>query len=401
MKIDFYLRFHTRFGQTLAIVGNIPALGNDDLNKATPLQFFNQELWHLSIELDPSGFEDLNYRYLFTDEKGERKKEGEKNRSLSLKKAGGNIVVIDTWNDESDFDNAFFTAPFTEVFDKSPGKLKIKRTTHHSHVFKVKAPLLGSNEVVCMAGSSASLNNWTTDTPLLLNREGQWWIIGIDLPDADFAISYKYGIYNIKKETFVYFEEGDNRILHNDGSADKQVIVHDGFVRLPAKQWRGAGIAIPVFSLRSQNSFGIGEFTDIKLLVDWATQTGLKLIQLLPINDTTASFTWKDSYPYAAISAFALHPIYVNLQKVGGKQNRRLIQSLSKKQKQLNSLAEIDYEQVLQFKVSALRELFELDEMEFLKKDSYKEFYEDNKNRLIDYAAFCYFSGIFQSRKLF
>src|SRR5688572_22810111 len=373
MKIDFYLRFHTRFGQTLAIVGNIPALGNDDLNKATPLRFFNQELWHLSIELDPAETDRLNYRYLFMDENGERKKEGEKHRSLSLKKAGNNIVVVDTWNDESDFENAFFTAPFTEVFDKNPHKLKIKRNGNHSHVFKVKAPLLNSNEVVCLAGSSGSMNNWSIEKPLLLSREGDWWMISLDIPDADFAISYKYGIYNIKKESFVYFEEGDNRVLHNDGSADKYMEIHDGFVRLPAKQWRGAGIAIPVFSLRSQNSFGIGEFNDIKLLVDWTAQTGLKLVQLLPINDTTASFTWKDSYPYAAISAFAFHPIYINLEKVGGKQNRQLIKSLSKKQKQLNSLAEIDYEQVVQFKMNALRELFDLDEMGFLKENSYKE----------------------------
>ena len=77
---------------------------------------------------------------------------------------------------------------------------------------------------------------------------------------------------------------------------------------------RGAGVAIPVFSLRSNNSFGVGEFTDIKLLVDWAKSTGLKLIQILPVNDTTATHTWTDSYPYSAISAFALHPMYLNLR---------------------------------------------------------------------------------------
>ena len=78
MKIDFYLRFQTKFGQTLAIVGNIPALGNDDLNKAAPLSFFNHELWHVSIEIDPSETDWLSYRYIFIDEKGGRKKEGEK-----------------------------------------------------------------------------------------------------------------------------------------------------------------------------------------------------------------------------------------------------------------------------------------------------------------------------------
>ena len=78
---------------------------------------------------------------------------------------------------------------------------------------------------------------------------------------------------------------------------------------------RGRGVAIPVFSLRSENSFGVGEFEDLKLLADWGRQAGLKLIQILPVNDTTATHTWADSYPYAAISAFALHPIYLNLNR--------------------------------------------------------------------------------------
>src|SRR5205823_7978738 len=111
-------------------------------------------------------------------------------------------------------------------------------------------------------------------------------------------------VYNYKKEEFVRFEDGDNHVIHNNGCENKTTVLHDGFVKLPNNNWKGAGVAIPVFSLRSQNSFGIGEFADIKLLVDWANETGLKLIQLLPVNDTSATYTWKDSYPYAAISAF-------------------------------------------------------------------------------------------------
>ncbi len=388
MKIDFYLRYHTIFGQRLAIVGNIPALGNGDIEKATPLSFFNQELWHLAIELDPEEIDTLSYRYVFYAENGEVKKEGEKNRQVDLKKNDENIVLIDTWNDESYFENAFYTTPFKEVFFRDQKKLKIKRPDRSSHEFRVKAALLNSNEVVCISGTSDTLHNWTTEKPLLLSKKGDWWTIQLDIPPADFAISYKYGVYNLKKEVFVRFEDGDNRLLHNDGSVDKRMIIHDGFLRLSNELWKGTGIAIPVFSLRSNNSFGIGEFADIRLLVDWAAQTGLKLIQLLPINDTTATYTWKDSYPYAAISAFALHPIYINLQKVGGKQYAQTTKALGKKQKQLNSLAEIDYEQVMQFKINVLRELFELDKLSFMKEDAWKEFFEDNKNWLVDYAAF-------------
>jgi 4-alpha-glucanotransferase len=234
--------------------------------------------------------------------------------------------------------------------------------------------LLSAHESVCLLGSSEELNAWDTEKPLLLHKKNDWWILELNLSSGSFPFSYKYGVYHSKKETFIRFEEGDNRFLNDNASANKQTIIHDGFVRLPNNTWKGAGLAIPVFSLRTNNSFGIGEFADIKLLVDWAAETGLKIIQLLPINDTTATYSWKDSYPYAAISAFALHPIYINLPKVAGKKNSQIVKSLAKKQKQLNGLEAIDYEQVIHFKMNTLRELYELDDMQFVKEHAYKNF---------------------------
>jgi 4-alpha-glucanotransferase len=390
MKIDFYLRFHTRFGQAIGIVGNLPALGSDETGKALPLSFLNDEFWYASIEIDTKDLESLHYHYVLI-EGNEQKKEAEKHRVIDLKKLERDLVVIDTWNDESFIANAFYSAPFTEVFFRDSKKIKIKKNESYTHQFKVKAPLLSSNEVPCIIGNSEMLGNWQTESPALLHKKGQWWTIQLGIPPSDFAISYKYGIYNVKKEEFVQFEIGDNRILHNDGAVEKTTLIHDGFVRLPDYNWKGAGLAMPVFSLRSSNSFGIGEFADIKLLVDWSLEVGLKLIQLLPVNDTSATFTWKDSYPYAAISAFALHPIYINLQKVAGKKNAQIIKSLTRKQKQLNQLTEIDYEQVIHFKMNLLRELYEVDKLDFLKEKDFAEFFEDNRNWLVPYAAFCFF----------
>ncbi|MGZ3840215.1 MAG: 4-alpha-glucanotransferase [Flavisolibacter sp.] len=389
MRIDFYLRFHTQFGQSLAVVGDIPALGLNEMHKALPLRFFNEEFWHASIDLDPSEYNAVHYRYVFTSEKGEMKIEAEKERVIELKKNTNDVVVIDMWNDDSFYENAFYTAPFTEVFFRD-GKIKGKKPGPFTHQFKIKAPLLAPNEEILISGNSEEFHKWDTEKPVLLQKRGDWWTLEMDLSQAVFPIAYKYGIYNVKKEEFIRFEEGDNRVLHSDVSGSKRTILHEGFIRLPNTLWKGAGIAIPVFSLRSNNSFGIGEFGDIKLLVDWSKEVGLKLVQILPVNDTSATYTWKDSYPYAAISAFALHPIYINLQKVAGKKNAQVIKVLAKKQKQLNSLPEIDYEQVIQFKVNILRELYELDNLDFLKEKDYQDFFEDNKNWLVPYAAFCY-----------
>lgn len=62
--------------------------------------------------------------------------------------------------------------------------------------------------------------------------------------------------------------------------------------------WRGAGVAVPMFSVRSEDDVGVGEFLDLKLLVDWSVDSGLHLVQLLPVNDTSVHKMWWDSYPY-------------------------------------------------------------------------------------------------------
>lgn len=390
MKIEFYLRFSTVPGQALFVIGNHALLGDNDPASALPLSYLNNEFWYASIETEPTD-EALNYRYIFRNEAGELTKEGEKGRQLRLQKPSAGFQLIDSWNDESFFENAFYTTPFTEVFFKEGKKTKSKKEEPFTHQLKVKAPLLLPNEAICVVGSVAALGGWDRTAPVVMQKRGDWWTAELNLSGNTLPATYKYGVVNTATKEFMGFESGDNRTVFGDENPHNTTILHDAFVRLPNTKWKGAGIAIPVFSLRTAASFGIGEFLDIKCLADWAKQTGLKLIQLLPVNDTTATFTWKDSYPYAAISAFALHPAYVNLAKVAGKKHNQTIKLLAKKQKQLNALPEVDYEQVINFKMKALRELYDMDEGAFLQRDDYKEFFEDNRVWLIPYAAFCYY----------
>ena len=223
-----------------------------------------------------------------------------------------------------------------------------------------------------------------------MTQENNWWVARVNLPKESFPLHYKYGIYDTKHKKFLKFETGTNRVLYGDALKKKLTILHDGFAGLPNSTWKGAGVAIPVFSLRSKNSFGTGEFTDLKLLVDWAKETGLHVVQLLPVNDTTATNSWLDSYPYNAISAFALHPLYLNLEKVAGKKYASLVKPLKKKQKQLNELPELDYEQVMEFKQSVVKELFQAQKEDFLADEDFQAFFQQQKHWLVPFAAFCY-----------
>lgn len=392
MKLLFYLRFHTHFGQSLWITGNMDELGNNELSQALPLEYLNDEFWSITVDIKRKNLDkELSYRYILKNEDGEFLYEWGHDRVVEFPgKSFNEIQLVDTWNHAGEFENAFYSDAFSKVLLKpNYSKGKISTDKNFTHVFNVKAPLLLKHEQVCVTGNCARLGNWSETEPVLLGRKGDWWKAKLDLSESDFPLAYKYGIYNSKEKTFRY-EQGDNRLVSSDAEKKKITIVHDGFVHLPNNTWKGSGVAIPVFSLRSRNSFGVGEFSDIKLLVDWTKNAGMKLIQLLPVNDTMSTFSWMDSYPYSAISAFALHPLYINLEKVAGKEFANQLKPLKIKQKQLNEKTEVDYEEVMKYKISVLRELYEIMGESCFESAGYAGYFEDNKDWLESYAAFCY-----------
>ncbi|MCW3091328.1 MAG: 4-alpha-glucanotransferase [Ferruginibacter sp.] len=394
MILNFYIRFSTEFGESLFVSGNHDALGNDDFTKAIPLQYFNEEFWQGRVEVPMTEFNshDIQYRYILVEKDATQIVEWGDDRILDGNKITANqLVLIDTWNHAGLIENAFYTKPFQEVLLKTKlSSVKQKSPQNFTHEFRVKAPLLKDGEVLCIGGSGVQLGEWASTNPSTLSKDGNWWTIKVNLASEIFPIAYKYGVYNVDEKMFLGFEKGRNRTLNSSGIKSAHTIIHDGFAQLESPNWKGAGVAIPVFSLRSEGGFGTGEFTDIKLLVDWAKITGLKLIQLLPINDTTATHNFVDSYPYAAISTFALHPLYLNLDKVAGSKNAAVLKPLKKKQAELNNLPDIDYEAVMNVKFSVAGELYNLQKKEVLNNTRYFEFFDLNRHWLVPYAVFCY-----------
>ncbi len=402
MILHFYLRYSTKFGQALLVSGNIDELGNTNATKSFLLTYLNDQLWHGTLEIDGEKItEPISYKYILKDEKGEYVPEFGEDRFIGLDNIKtGRIVLSDVWNHTGDFENAFFTSAFRDVLLKEK---KIKNTQKkteakaYTHEFRVKAPLLHEDEVICISGSSAAFHEWDKNDVILLAKKDNWWIARIDLSKVQFPLVYKYGIYNSNDKKFIKFEEGNNRILLNEDLSDSTIIIHDGFAKVNKTDWKGTGVAIPVFSLRSKKGFGTGEFTDLKLLVNWAKSTGIKMIQLLPVNDTTATYTWKDSYPYSAISAFALHPMLLNLEELAGKENQSVITGLASKKKQLNKLPEINYEEIIKCKKAAIRELYELKKKDFRDDIQFFTYFELNRHWLEPYAAFSYLRDKFKT----
>lgn len=256
--------------------------------------------------------------------------------------------------------------------------------------FRVSAPQLQPGQAVAICGSHPAIGSWNTSRYLRMEYAGQHeWMLTVNALGMLFPIEYKYVVVDDETHAFVAWEEGDNRTTGDMEMVDGQVLVLYGeHLRLKEQTWRAAGVAVPVFSLRSEHSYGVGDFGDLKLLVDWAVLTGMRVIQLLPVNDTTVSHHWQDSYPYNIISVFALHPHYIDLEAAGALKSKQVMTQFRRRQQELNALPYSDYEAVDRVKQEYLLQLFEEQKKTVTASKEYKDFVHDNTAWLKPYAAY-------------
>ena len=264
-----------------------------------------------------------------------------------------------------------------------------------SILFRVSAPQLKSGQIVAVCGSHPAIGSWNTSRYLPMQYAGDGeWMLSVNAQGWLLPIEYKYVVVDSHTHELVAWEEGDNRLVsadYVDGNTseipDGQVLVlFGGHLRLAEDTWRAAGVAIPVFSLRSEHSFGVGDFGDLRRFVDWAVATGMKFIQVLPVNDTTTDGRWHDSYPYNIVSMFALHPHYIDLEAAGTLHSKAQMTKFQRRRQELNALPYSDYEAVDRVKTEYLQMLFEEQGHSVLDSKEFKTFVADNEYWLKPYA---------------
>ncbi|KAK4481786.1 hypothetical protein RD792_012697 [Penstemon davidsonii] len=201
----------------------------------------------------------------------------------------------------------------------------------------------------------------------------------------------KYG-----KAKDIALETGANRELFVDFSTrqPKYIVLSDGLMR--EMPWRGAGVAIPMFSVRSEADVGVGEFLDLKLLVDLAVESGFHLVQLLPINDTSVHKMWWDSYPYSSLSVFALHPLYLRVQALSENIPEDIMQEIQQARVELDQ-KDVDYEATLAAKLSIAKKIYSQEKEVIFNSSAYQNYFSENQDWLKPYAAFCFLRDFFET----
>ena len=394
MKILFSLPYRASFGEELVL--NILEDGETSAANRYQMTTTDGMEWHLTLNLSVHSSPYIDYYYSVNRNGVEHRHEWlvQPHRLVFPTTASVICTVNDRWIDIPE-DAPLYSAPFARTEECEASAAKVAEGTEKLAgallVLKVRAPRLRFDERLVMCGSAPELGAWDVAHALPMQQvQPHEWLAVVDLSGMSVpAIEYKFVALGHEGNRSPLWEEGANRSMPVPVSQSAQVVVHeleDAWFSVGA--WRAAGTVIPVFSLRSEGSFGVGDFGDLKQFVDWVAMTGQRVLQVLPIYDTTITRTWQDSYPYNSISIYALHPQYTDLRQLPPLADADRAAHYETLRMELNALPQIDYERVNEAKEQYLRELFRQEWGNVSRRSTYKKFFEANKAWLEPYARY-------------
>ena len=400
MKLKFAIQYGTQWGENLYVA--ITYTSKDAKEKVRRLPMMTEDGWHWELETSAvesrqHPVESITYYYYVADADGnEQRREWTGVPRTYYFDATKNYIMPDLWREVPLQYHLYSKACQVTSGLSSGDALCVQRVPLYRKtiIFRVSAPQIRQGQSVAILGSHPALGSWNPARYLRMEPIGLCeWLLSVNVDAILMPLEYKYVIVDDATHGLVAWEEGDNRTVEGmlppeqnavpDGTV---LVVYGESLRVKEEIWRAAGVAIPVFSLRSSHSCGVGDFGDLRLLVDWAVATGMKVIQILPVNDTTAARSWSDSYPYNIVSAFALHPQYLDLHALGPLRNKKYMTVFLRQQNELNAMNHTDYEAVQRVKFDYIRVLYEERGQQTLDSREFKLWYEENQDWLVPYA---------------
>lgn len=395
MTIHFYLKYDTEFGQDLRL--NIIG-GASSETTSYGMTTGDGRTWQCDIEMAKIP-ERIDYFYSLDNSGREERHEWQTvthRLELNATKAK-EYTVYNSWTDIP-YDSYLYSSAFTDCVNRRHHESLPKSEYDKTLRLIVRAPQLRKGDHLYIAGESSCLGNWHTDRALKMYEHNyNEWVADLDIE------AFKEKVAELKfiattDNGDVLWETGFNRKIEIPELKKGEACVYDmdqAFFEICDTKL--AGTLVPVFSLRTKGSFGVGDFGDLKMMIDWVAETKQKVLQVLPINDTTSTHTWTDSYPYSCISIFALHPQYADLRQLPQIADKKKATEFEALRKELNELKQIDYERVNDAKTDYLRIIFQQEGEQVMKTLDFKQFLKDNEHWLVPYAQYCHLRDTFDN----
>ena len=389
MDLKFNIDYKTRFGEELVL--NIVNEGSEAKYRMITT---DGERWTYKLSLPAQKCQPA-ITYYYEVERGGRSVRHEWTtirHTLELTAVhGASYTVFDRWSDMPE-DSYLYSSAFTDCIRGR--KLEVLQPSSYRSTVRlvVRAPQLRGDDRLAVIGKGDGLGNWdTAKAQLMTEHHFNEWVVDLDAAQlAEGKIEFKFIALNTKNQQSSVWEAGYNRTIELPQIEQREVVVYNlDQAFFPLYDVRLAGMLVPVFSLRSEGSFGVGDFGDLKKMVDLVCETGQRVLQILPVNDTTTTHSWTDSYPYSCISIFAIHPQYADLRQLPVLTNAKQRNDFEALRQQLNALPQIDYEQVNHAKITYLRLLFAQEGSKVLSSKDFKEFLAEAGQWLVPYAQYC------------
>lgn len=394
MKLKFIIHYHTAWGESLHVSIDFHSQDGNVRHQDLLMQTEDGEEWTLETSALMSRQHPLSHIvYHYQVENGEGlviRREWNMIPRIYHFDTTKDYVFPDQWRDRPLPLHLYSAAYLTTIHGRRGEEVEAVRLPlfRRTIIFRVSAPQLKAGQAVAVCGSHPAIGSWSTSRYLLMQYAGRnEWVLSVNALGWLMPIEYKYVVVDVENHSLVAWEEGDNRVIGEEIDDGQVLVLYGEQLRICEETWRLAGVAVPVFALRSEHSYGVGDFGDLRRLVDWAVATGMKVIQLLPVNDTTTDGRWHDSCPYNIVSTRALHPHYVDLEEAGELQAKQHMTQFLRRRQELNALPYSDYEAVERVKTEYLHELFEEQGRSVMATQDFKDFVGQNEEWLEEYAG--------------
>ncbi len=387
MTVQFNIEYKAMFGEQIVV--NIQT---EEGELKLPLETTDGERWACDWGVESP---EKSYTYYYSVEREGRAVKTEwlmikHQLDVNARKAAV-YTLYDHWKAMPE-DAFLYSSAFTDCINHQvPQEMKPETGSKIVRLI-VRAPQLRDGERLGVLGADKALGAWDVQKILPMTQHTyNEWVADIDAAHLEGShLEFKFVAFRNAKNELLW-ETSMNRTVDLPEMKAGELVSYEldqAFFALYNRKL--AGTLVPVFSLRTRKSAGIGDFGDLKTMIDFVASTGQKVLQLLPINDTTITHTWTDSYPYSCISVFAIHPQYANLHALPELKDAKARAEAEKTRAELNALDKIDYEKVNDFKINYLRQIFNQEGGKMMKTAEYKAFFQDTKQWLVPYAQYSY-----------
>lgn len=386
MIVALHIEYMAQWGAEIVVyTGAKLPVGSPSPANAIRLDNDGKGNWFTEVE---AGFlADKPYHYALIHEERVVRVEWGKGHRLTMPADANYIPTLRVWNSWIEFpaEMAFHSPGFTKgVFCHACSTSDNQRRAN-TLTFRCEAPSISQEHTLAIIGNIDELGAWDPAHAVIMQpTELPYWQVSIGCDTLHYPIYYKFVLLDAQTHAFVAWEDRPNRYFEPSAFNPDDCMLIDGlYFANPLHNWSGIGMSIDLNALRSFDGAGIGEFTDLPKLIDWAKYVGMKVLCLQPVNDCGPTRETQ-----RVVSGFALDIRYLSPEKAGLLTDDEKLKQYRHKRDIFNTQPRVRLSEIIALKGQYMADLFTQEGQITMEGAAYRLFWQDNKSWLEPYSEY-------------